>query len=592
MQSFIIFFYIFSLVVYGNSFEWSKGDVYPKDSNLSTFIHQEIQKYSYKEPLKVTKAIPPLVKKPFFPPEVEVPQLPKPIKLIRGEFEKTVEFEKRVQEAVKKRKALLKKMQMEYRKKVEIRNKEIERLTKEYNQAVEKRNKILKNLQYIKEKDNQRLQLHHQAKVEEAYLHIDKFAKKAIEHLYGKPLLSYESYNADQEKIYLKVHSLAKGKFQKKIVVTMKPKIAKNFKYALIQTTPKVVFDVEVDQHKQIKLFVNSITFYYKKQLYVAEDVFQEYIAKPVEITVASQKIDPIKSGDIAQLALQQNQELHLQNPNLNDKVIFSNVMYDESGAIIGANKLVNQAKKLKAQKLDKHKWLFMISIEQYAQTDNVMYATRSTQALKILMQKRLGIDTEHTTTLFNSQATSGAIKDALHALFAKVEEKDIIYFYYSGHGVPGSDADAYILPQDKVVDFIDKDPFFKLENIYKELALSKAKHSFVFIDACFSGKTDNKLLFKGVAPGLIRTKKTQLYNADKLTVVTAGTDKEFSNMYEQERYRLFSYYLAEALLEDKNDIEILYKYLVANVVEKSKKKGERYKQTPQLYGNSKMRLY
>ena len=119
----------------------------------------------------------------------------------------------------------------------------------------------------------------------------------------------------------------------------------------------------------------------------------------------------------------------------------------------------------------------------------------------------------------------------------------------------------------------------------------SKAKHSFAFIDACFSGKTDDNLLFKGVAAGLIRTKKT-LYDEDKMTIITAGTNDEFSNMYEDEKYRLFSYYLTKALIEDINDVDLLYKKVNVEVLQKSKEFGSRYEQTPQIYGNTNVRLY
>jgi len=202
-----------------------------------------------------------------------------------------------------------------------------------------------------------------------------------------------------------------------------------------------------------------------------------------------------------------------------------------------------------------------------------------------------LGIDNKHTYALIEAKATSGAIKDKLQALLARVRKGDSIYFYYSGHGIPSKNGDAYILPRDKVVDFIDTDAFFKLENIYAMLSDSKAKHNFIFIDACFSGKTDNKLLFKGVAPGLIRTKKVP-YDEKKMTIITAGKDNEFSNMYEEKRYRLFSYYLTKALIDDIKDVSLLYKKINVDVLQKSRELGNRYEQNPQIYGNQKVKLY
>lgn len=592
-----ILFLLFGLqaLLFSNIFEWKSSSntqtIKEPLIEISKLIEDGINRYGDKRnPIDISKVILPKIEKPSLPPEVKLPALPTPIRLTRGEFEKTVDFERRVQIASKKRETELKKLQEEYRIKVELRNKEIVRLSKEYNEKVSQRNQIIENIQLLQKRDNARLKRYYQHQKELAYMHLDEFAKKAVDKVYGKAKLSYVQYNPDAEIMYLQVTSSDGSNFKKKIEISIRPKLAKKLKEKIASITPKVMFDININNNKKLQLGINSIIIPFENTLYTAEDVTSQYVAKEMFITIKNRETNFVDSNE-TKLALQKNQEFQLQNPNLNDKISFGTVAYSSNGAIIGSNILLNKAKALPNIQVNPHRWLFMISVEKYAETDNVLYATRSAEALKKTMQKRLGIDDKHSFILFNAKATSGAIKDSFLSLLAKVKSNDTIYFYYSGHGVPGSNGDAYILPEDKIVDFIDKDSFFKLENIYKELADAKAKHSFVFIDACFSGKTDNKLIFKGVAPGLIRLKKTP-YDKNKLTIMTAGKDSEFSNMYKKKKYRLFSYYLTKSLLSGEKSITILYKKVNLNVLEKSEEMGDRYTQTPQIYGNESVRLY
>lgn len=589
----------FALNSYAITFEWQSTQESHSYENPMKEISQKIEKeiniyieQNTLEPLDITQAIPPHILKPELPPRVKEPVLPSPIKLTKGEFEKTSAFEFRVQKASSERDFELNKLQENYRAAVEKRNRQIEFLSKEYNENIAKRNQIVKNIQLIQQADNKRVEFSRKKQKEIALSKLNVFAKEAIAQVYGKAKVSYKSYDADAEVIYLHITSADGKNFTKDVELKVAPQNAKLLKQNVALLVPKVVFDIAKNENNAIELSIHSINVAFNDKVYVAQDVTSSYKAKPISITIENKtkKFD-IEEHKTELLALQESYEFQLQNPNLNDKIVLGSVAYNENGAIVGANELVNEANALPKIKTDKTKWLFMIAIENYAETDNVLYTTRSAKAIEKSMQKRLGIDEKHTFSLLNDKATSGAIKDKLHSLAAKVKADDSIYFYYSGHGVPGTNGDAFILPEDKIVDFIDKDPFFKLENIYKKLSLTKAKHSFVFIDACFSGRTDNELIFKGVAPGLLKTKKVP-YDKKKLTIITAGTDKEFSNMYEEKRYRLFSYYLAKGFLNNERDVSVLYKRLNANVVEKSEEKGERYKQTPQIYGNQKVRLF
>lgn len=582
-------------LLFSSTFEWkSQNEVTSVDKPLDEIfrvIEENVKRVIVtKKPIDLTNAIPPEIPKPILPPEVEKPGLPVAIQLQRGEFEKKTAFEKRVQEASAKRDNELKVLQEVYRLKVEIRNKKVEELSAQYNKKIEKRNLIIERLQQIQENNAKNIKKDFEAQYEVAYNQIAEFANIAIDKVYGKAKVIYKGYDPDGEVMYLTITSSDGENFKKDIEINIPPQRAKSLKSDISLISPEIIFDVKTDEQKAINFQIDKISLAHNSKIYLAQDITTEFVFKPVQITIdnSGASFNAKNKNLIVKTA---SAEFELQNPNLSDKFMLGAVAYTDSGAIIGANALVNKIKTLPEAQIDKNKWLFMVAIEDYDETDKVIFAKRSAIAMKEAMQTRFGIDDRHTYDLINEKATSGAIKDKLRSMLANVENNDTIYFYYSGHGIPGADGDAYILPKDKVVDFIDKEPFFKLGNIYDMLSRSKAKHSFAFIDACFSGRTDNVLVFKGVAPGLIKIKKT-IYDESKMTIITAGLNKEFSNAYKQEKYRLFSYYLTSALIDGVKDVSLLHKKVNYNVLEKSKEIGDRYKQSPQIYGNQNMRLY
>lgn len=233
--------------------------------------------------------------------------------------------------------------------------------------------------------------------------------------------------------------------------------------------------------------------------------------------------------------------------------------------------------------------WLFAISIEDYEETDDIAFSNRSANALIATMQYRLGISKRRTVAILDDKATSGRIQDKLVSKLDQVQEGDTIFFYYSGHGIPDvKTKEPYILPRDMTPGTITRNNFFKLDNIYKTLNSSKAGKVVAFVDSCFSGSTDNKSLYKGVAAARLKPKKVAV-DKTKMVVLTAGTDEQFSNQFEDKRHRLFTYYLIKGLNNDKFDIRSLYKYVRDNVEEVSYELGDSYLQTPTIQGDRKI---
>jgi hypothetical protein len=96
--------------------------------------------------------------------------------------------------------------------------------------------------------------------------------------------------------------------------------------------------------------------------------------------------------------------------------------------------------------------------------------------------------------------------------------------------------------------------------------------------------------VIKGVAASRLVPKKVS-FDKSKMVVLTAGKDKQYSNMYEEKGHRLFSYFLMKSLLKGKTNIDDIYKEVYTNVKDESYKMGDMKIQEPTIEGNKKLQL-
>jgi len=236
-------------------------------------------------------------------------------------------------------------------------------------------------------------------------------------------------------------------------------------------------------------------------------------------------------------------------------------------------------------EKIKKNSYAIVLGIEDYLLESNVNYSQNSAKMFSRYANKVLGVPNENIWEFINDRETSSGFIKAQWIDFLNIIPKDAtVYFYYSGHGVPGNDGNAYILPSDTNAETIVLDKQFRLSNIYKSLNDTKAKRIVAFVDSCFSGKDDNgNLLFGGVAP-ILRHNPLNIEKS-KMTLITAGGANEFSNQYKEKQHRLFSFYLMKGLAKGFTSSEELFKYIRKNVLDKSRKIGYAYKQIPEISG-------
>ncbi len=281
--------------------------------------------------------------------------------------------------------------------------------------------------------------------------------------------------------------------------------------------------------------------------------------------------------------------DLRQQNPEFKD-VQFEEFLVQERKAF--DDDIPQLLRKARAAEIDKHKWLFVIGVEKYRETNDIAYARRSAELFAQVASKSLGIHEKRRKILLDDQASSGAIEDNLKTLLQEVGPEDSIYFYYSGHGIPVPDKEnePYILPADKIPKFIGDDEFYRVDNIYKALQASNARQVFLFMDSCFTGQADDRPVTKDVANAVIRPKKLHISKNGKLAVLTAGTANQFSNAYPDKGHRMFSYFLMRQLLSGHKTFGSLALQVEAQVAHQTKGFGSQ-QQNPVSQGNLRLQL-
>lgn len=526
-------------------------------SKIRETIQHHIDQYlAPRIPIDITTQIPDVISK------LELPALPK---LVKGQFETKIMFDERVNKAMNRRQL------------------QIHALQEKFRIAVETRNKIVGNLQIEYSNDLETIKNEQKQKNEVVEKKISEFTQKAFFEIMGMPQLINPEYNAETGTMYIDLKA-SNANYQKRISVNVPLSIAETF-YNDIQskfTKPMILYSIEENT-----INLEQIEVYSEGEYYTANLTEEDFKPEIIEVVLEDKKIE---------FNSEQQTSLKFQNPNLTDTYQVSAIQYGESSEAKGLSyddDLTPIVEKLESNLVDSKKWLFIIAVENYDETDPVVFSKNSAELFRGTAQKVFGIKERNTYALIENDATSGKIKDKLQRLIDNVKEGDIIYFYYSGHGVPvPKTEESFILPKDKIVDYISKESEFNLSNIYKKLSDSKAETVFAFIDACFSGKTDNIPIFKGVAPGLMKTKKIR-FNKDKMVIITAGKDNQFSNSFDEKGHRMFSYYLIKSLATRKNiDIDLLYKDISVKVHDASFEKGDVYIQEPQIYGNKKLNLF
>lgn len=150
----------------------------------------------------------------------------------------------------------------------------------------------------------------------------------------------------------------------------------------------------------------------------------------------------------------------------------------------------------------------------------------------------------------------------------AKAKNGNIhVVFYFSGHGMSDIKTNGmHLLPVDCSSTTLQA--ALKAESLYKDLSDMHTLSATVFLDACFSGKSDEGALSALVdGAGIEVTPRKEVLNGN-LVVFSATTDSEIAYPYEEKQHRMFTYFLLKKLQESKGETSYLdlATYLINNV--------------------------
>jgi len=520
---------------------------------------------------------------------VEKPVLPISPELIKSQFETKQEFKQRVQTAINKREKIIGKIQKKYSLAVKNRNHKLKVLMANHHAQTK---------QVIEQFNQRQLQLKENIKLEQSYQ-----LKLALNEVYVEPNIDNFQYDAETQTAYAEL-TMTGAKFKQTIQWKVSPKDAKQFysnpelanisAYFKLGSSTKNSRSINLSKvYLSLNNTNKSFAIAFDKSNYQAKDIRVVLNNKIPQWRAEQQSI----SADLNQTLAIANKSKHWQNSSLVDNLKVSAITYvNQQEAHIGSqafnDDIPSLLAKSKKTKINNHKWLIVIGIENYQFTDKVSFAKRSAELFVKVAQKKLGIKSKNTLSLIDHHASSGAIKDSLKLFLANIPKNDQLYFYYSGHGIPDpqNNNEPYILPIDKIPGYVANDKSLKLSNIYLQLSQSKAKKIVAWVDSCFSGATDGKSVLKGVASARLVPKKID-FDKKKMAVITAGRNNQFSNMYKERGNRLFSYFVMKALLEERFNINTLYQRVAVSVKDQSKDLGLLYIQEPLITGNIKIQL-
>lgn len=484
-----------------------------------------------------------------FPSEVVTPSLPPALKLVQGKYEADSVFTDRVKLAQQKRQYEIDSIQRQYKKKISERNKQIEEL-----QTIQK--------QRLKELPDKR----------------EIFIAEAVKDVFKGIRVDNAYYNRKTAVLSLDLHASGASYTQKIGAKLLDPNIIES-----IAERPKSANWTAFFRGKGDSFVLDKVECSANGNMVAFKEMKEEVVlaeGKPQTVTIAQADVSELNSIE----------SLQKQAPDLADYNNTVTLKFNDGRVVrvTGDTELARQVAALASAKGNSNHHLLAIGIESYKSAAAVPFAENSLKIMSQLIAKQYGVPKKNQIVLSGNAATGQAIQGHLRNLTARMGEEDTLFFYYAGHGLAGKDGrEVYMVPCDVVRGaYVDDD--FAFSTIINE-HFAKAGRVYAFLDTCFSGRASTQtMLTEGVAP----VYKTSAYELPKnVTVFFAGKGDQYANYYPEKGHRLFSYYVARAMLDGKGNIAEMDTYVRRSVRDTSARMGADHLQEPFVSGNKERKL-
>jgi uncharacterized caspase-like protein len=196
--------------------------------------------------------------------------------------------------------------------------------------------------------------------------------------------------------------------------------------------------------------------------------------------------------------------------------------------------------------------YAFVVGIDKYRDVPAAPGARVDAERFAELTRKTLGLKEDHVRVALEDHATGRDIQRGLAWLKNDVPAGGRVYFFFSGHGAPGTDQATYLVPYDADAKDIPGTGI-AMSEVMKELGATKAKEALAIVDACFSGAGGRSVLPPGARP-LMRVKEEA--PSAQLALFTASQGDEISGPAPGENAGVFTKYVVAGLGAGQADID------------------------------------
>ncbi len=232
-------------------------------------------------------------------------------------------------------------------------------------------------------------------------------------------------------------------------------------------------------------------------------------------------------------------------------------------------------------------KYAILIAVEEYSDANikAVPHAKHDAEEFSTALEQH-GFKKADQLVLINSQATQGVIKSKVSKVIQRLQDDDVLYFYYAGHAFSLGDRNFITCHDTQDSDWDGTS--VALDPILTELHSSKCNRMVLFLDVCASGIRADNLNEREL--------ETFLDGAKNCLCFAARRSDESSYSSGQLRHGIWAYHILQAFRGDAPlalergllTVNSLQNYLMQEVprtLRKTIRDGAH--QTPWMYGTS-----